>query len=337
MLLWKGLSRRAIAASIAVVLLAGCLGNGARVIPPAGGGGVTSGTRTPLTTRARKYDGLVFVSDIDSGIVWVCRPNFGDIRTGFLPPFTQLSGSSYPVQIAEDAEGTIYVANAQVDAGGDGSITEYARGSLSPSTTLTAGLNTTLGVAVDARGTVYASNELLGSIEVFPKGKTVPRATITTNLLEPAGLAVDKAGNLYIADGAANAVLRLAHGSKTPEPLHLRGLRRPMGVAVDSRGNLYVANLLAASSYVGVYPPGATRPSRSIVVRGNVKGAIGELSMLSIAPGDLLIVSAPITANTKGGPPLAVADGFAYGQTGPSWVEYDQGVSYTDVVFQPAQ
>ncbi len=333
----KGSSGRAIAASAAVVLLASCSGNGTHVVPPAAGAGELSALRLPLATRTTKYDGLVFVSDMGSSTVWVCRPNFGDIRRGFLPPFTQLNGTSNPSQIAVDREGTIYVANAQVDASGAGSITEYLRGSLSPSRTLTAGLNTTLGVAVDALGTVYASNELLGSIEVFPRGKTLPSATITANLLGPAGLAVDKTGNLYIADGAANAVLRLPRGSKTPEPLHLVGLRRPMGVAVDSRGNLYAANLLGLASYVGVYAPGAVNPSRSIVVRGSDSRSIGEPSLLSIGPSDLLIASAPLTLDYRffGGP--AAADGFAYGQNRPNWIEYDQGISYGDAVFQPAQ
>ncbi len=232
--------------------------------------------------------------------MWICPANGGDVRHGYLPPTGQLEGVSNPSQLAVDGEGTIYVANAQVDASGAGAIGEYPRGATSPARTLTSGLNTTTGVAVDSDGTVYASNKYLGSIVVFAKGKSAPKERITTNLAGPDGLAVDKAGDLFIADSSANDVLELAHGSKTPHSLHLQKLARPVGVAVDSRGRLFVSNLLAQSSLVAVYPPGATTPKQTIVVPGPPYGSestIAESAMLSITkPGDYLIASAPDSA-----------------------------------------
>ncbi|HEX3369676.1 MAG TPA: hypothetical protein VHS56_08885, partial [Candidatus Cybelea sp.] len=153
-----------------------------------------------------KYNGQVFVSDLDNATVWICPTNFKDIQRGYLAGTGQLQGVSNPSQIAVDTKGTIYVANAQVDASGAGSIGEYPRGATSPARTLTTGLNTTTGVAVDSDGNVYASNKYLGSVVVFPRGKSVPSETITANLVGPDGLAVDEHDNLYIADSSANDV-----------------------------------------------------------------------------------------------------------------------------------
>jgi sugar lactone lactonase YvrE len=330
---------RAIAASAAFALLAGCGGSGMRVAPP------TFGTSNRASARndSGRFAGLVFVSDLDSNAVWVCPTNFGDIRQGFLAPTKQLQGVANPVQIALDRQGTIYVANSQTDASGAGSVTEYPRGKLSPSRTLTAGLNTSTGVAVDAAGTVYVSNKFVGSIEVFPKGKSVPSGTITANLTGPDGLAVDRMGDLFIADGSANDVLKLARGTKTPQSLHLKHLSRPVGVAVDSHDNLYVSSLAGASSNVAVYASGSTTPSRAFLVPGPIygsEGTIGEPVMLSIAPGDLLIASAFITLALVQGEWFGytpTVDGFASGQSQPLWSVNDIGVAGSDAVFQPAK
>ena len=156
----------------------------------------------------------------------LCTAN-KNIRTGYLPSSNQLQGVSNPSQLAVDAHGTLYVANAQTDASGAGSIAIYPRGATSPTRTLTAGLNTTEGVAVDSAGTVYASNKYQASIVVFAKGKSAPQATIKKNLVGPDGLAVDKAGNLYIADSSANDVLKLSPKSKVPQSLHLKNFCGP--------------------------------------------------------------------------------------------------------------
>jgi sugar lactone lactonase YvrE len=326
-----------------VALLAGCSGAGTPL-----GGVAPYGQQSSSATRAAhatQFDGNVFVADLVNDSVWICPANFHDIRNGFTFPTGQLSGVSNPVQIAVDRDGTIYVANAQTDATGAGSVTIYPRGQTTPARTLTAGLNTSMGVAVDSAGTVYVSNKLFGSIEVFRKGKSVPSATITANLKGPDGLAVNRAGDVFVADSAANDVLVLAHGTKTPKSLGLRGLTRPTGIAVDARGNLYVANLLGTSSNIAVYAPHATKPSRAFVVRGPY-ALVDQPLMLSIAPGDMLIVSAFSSLRRIQGVWSeygAVASGYPSGQSRPAWREFNQSfnygefVVYDDAVFAPAR
>lgn len=323
----------------ALALLTACGGAGSGVAPPAG---AAAAARID-GGNAGRYDGVVFVSDEDSNAVWICSANGGDIRRGFLPPTSQLNGVSDPAQMAVDGQGTLYVANAQINASGAGAIAEYPRGATSPARTLTTGLNTTTGVAVDSTGTVYASNKYWGSIVVFAKGKSAPSKTIKKNLSGPDGLTVDKAGDLFIADSSANDVLELKRGSSTPQSLHLEGLSRPVGIAVDRHGNLYVSNYLGASSNVGVYAQGSTTPSRTIVVPGppyNSESTIAESMMVSVSkPGDVLIASAPLSLALIGGEewfgyaPAIV--GYAAGTTQPAWSVFN--VTGDDAVFQPAK
>jgi sugar lactone lactonase YvrE len=324
----------------ALALLTACGGAGSPVAPPAG---VSAAAPAIHGGATKGYDGIVFVSDEDDNAVWICSANLGDIRRGFLPPSGQLNGVSDPAQMAVDAQGTLYVANAQTDASGAGEIAEYPRGTTSPARMLTTGLNTTTGVAVDSSGTVYASNKYWGSIVVFPKGKNAPSETIKKNLSGPDGLSVDKTGDLFIADSTANDVLELMHGSKTPQSLHLKGLGRPVGVALDRRGNLFVSNYLGASSNVTVYARGSTSPSKTIVVPGppyNSESTIAEPMMLSVSnPGDVLIASAPLSLALIGGQEwfgyTSAIVGYLSGQAQPAWSVYN--IFGDDSVFQPAK
>lgn len=322
----------------ALALLTACSGIGSHVAPAAPG----SGAAAQAARGHGGYNGTVFVSDLDSGAVWICPVNFKDIRLGYLAETGQLQGVSDPSQLAVDSQGTLYVANAQVDPTGAGEIAEYPRGATSPTVTLKTGLNTTTGVAVDSRGTVYASNKYFGSILAFPKGKSVPSERITANLAGPDSLAVDAHDNLYIADSSANDVMELTRGSKTPRSLNLKKLARPTGIALDSHGNIFVANDLGANSTVTMYPPGSTSPKETIVVPGppysSSEGSTAEPAMLSVTkPGDIVIASAPLSLALIGGQewfgyaPAVV--GYASGKTQPLWSQY-QTTGY-DTVFQP--
>jgi DNA-binding beta-propeller fold protein YncE len=327
--------------TVAAAVLAGCAGAGTS----SGGLAPNGESAAARAEHATQYDGRVFVSDLVNDSVWICPANFHDIRNGFTFPTGQLSGVSNPVQIAIDRDGTIYVANSQTDATGAGAVTIYPRGHTAPVRTLTAGLNTSMGVAVDSAGTVYVSNKLLGSIEIFRKGASVPSATITANLKGPDGLAVNRAGDLFVADSSANDVLMLVHGAKAPKSLGLSDLTRPTGIAVDAHDNLYVANLLGTSSSIAVYAPHATKPSREFAVRGPYR-LVDQPLMLSIAAGDMLIVSAFSSLRRIKGVWSAygaVATGYASGESRPSWREFNQSfnygefITYDDAVFAPAR
>ncbi len=293
-----------------------------------------------VATTPAKLKGILFISDTDAGNVWLWRTD--DLRLGVKQPFDKLQGISYPVQMAVDASGTLYVANAQTGITGAGAVTIYPRGKRTPSRTLSAGLNTATGVAVDSAGSVYVSDKYAGSIVKFLKGQTTPAMTFSENLVGPDGLAVDRADNLFIADSSANDVLELEHGTKIARSLHLKELSRPLGIAVDSKGNIYVSNLLGQHSRINVYSPGATRPIRSFLEYGPVLlgATVGQPMMLSVAPGDILLASAYLSLGYSNGSGWIGADGvlaaYAAGQSQAMWSLYP-GVDLTtdDAVFQP--
>jgi hypothetical protein len=181
------------------------------------------------------------------------------------PPIGSIStGIKYPIQIAADGAGTLYVANR------DGpTVTEYPRGQTVPSVTLSQGLISPLGVAVDSAGTVYVSNQCSKqSILEYPAGSQKPSARIRRGLGCPVGLALDKAQNLYIADSYLRTVLEVAKGTRRVKNLNLAGLVWPQSVAFDGNGDMFVSDVLtkAPSGAVRVYHPGQTQPFRQITV-----------------------------------------------------------------------
>jgi hypothetical protein len=112
------------------------------------------------------------------------------------------TGLAFPVGIAVDTSGIIYVANAATDA-----ITEYAKnssGNVSPINTISGpstGLNTPFGIALDSSGLIYVANAggYEGnnvSVTVYAAnatGNAIPVTTIAgslTQLARPHGVAV---------------------------------------------------------------------------------------------------------------------------------------------------
>lgn len=126
--------------------------------------------------------------------------------TGNMTPVAVIVGSNtglaFPVGIAVDTSGIIYVANAATDA-----ITEYAKnssGNVSPINTISGpstGLNTPFGIALDSSGLIYVANAggYEGnnvSVTVYAAnatGNAIPVTTIAgslTQLARPHGVAV---------------------------------------------------------------------------------------------------------------------------------------------------
>jgi sugar lactone lactonase YvrE len=130
-------------------------------------------------------------------------------RQGFVNGQCLKSEFNYPIGIAIDASGNMYVADSgnnlirkistsgQVStfAGGGYSTTGYGDG-----TGTNASFNTPTGIAMDNLGNLYVSDVGDGSIR-----KITPQAVVTTIVPlgpfeRPTGLAVDASNNLYVVD-----------------------------------------------------------------------------------------------------------------------------------------
>ncbi len=93
--------------------------------------------------------------------------------------------------------GNLYVAN-----NGDATVSVFAPGSTTPTSTLT-GLNDPAALAFDAEGNLYVANAGAtatdGSVSVFAPGSTTPTSTLM-GLSDPTALAFDAHGTLYVAN-----------------------------------------------------------------------------------------------------------------------------------------
>ncbi|MGD0120114.1 MAG: beta-propeller fold lactonase family protein, partial [Candidatus Binatus sp.] len=229
---------------------------------------------------------------------------------GNVAPIATISGAatglSYPIGIALDSSGNVYVGNAETANAGSNpssaSITVYPAGSHGNAAPIDviAGENTDLdypqGIALDSAGNLYAEgyvSEVGYSINTYPagsNGNVSPTATIAgadTGLYGPFGIALDSGRNIYVSN---NYVESSERGSVTVYPAGSSGNAVPTvtitssytgidyasGIAVDSKGNIYVANELGGATEDGsitIYSAGsfATGPPIATIAGDNTE------------------------------------------------------------------
>jgi hypothetical protein len=191
-----------------------------------------------------------------------------------------------PSQIATDAVGNVYVA----DAGFKG-VLMFAAGSGTSGTPVSigTGLTAPTGVAVDGAGDVFIADS--GSVYEVPFGpnglNAAGQVTLASGLGANLRLAVDGPGSIYVADPTNQRVVRLGYlGGTGPgilsqsEVFLTSGFTSPSDVAVDSNNNLYVidgANLFELTA-------GSGSPTTLL---NNLSGATG----LAIDPSGAIYVS----------------------------------------------
>jgi len=170
------------------------------------------------------------------------------------------TGIDYPVGVAVDKSGTLYVANIE-----NSSITVYPAGSSSPSLTITTGLSSPYGIAVDSSGDIFASNLGTNAVVGYKAGATSPYETISfSSLGQPVGVGVDGENNVWVACDSTNAVYEIPAGSSTPQNSELADLNGPIGISFGKKDVIYVSNFGADPSNVAIYTYGTTSPSGKI-------------------------------------------------------------------------
>ncbi len=227
----------------------------------------------------------------DSGRLTVYRAE----SNGNVAPIATISGHrtglAYPVGIALDSGGNIYVANyytanTRSDLKYDSSITVYPAGSNgnAPPSAVIAGDNTGLsypqGIALDSSGNLYAEgygNGVGYSVNVYPEGSNgnvSPSASIAgadTGMDGPFAIALDSSGNIYVLNsyggtaqlGSVTAYPAGSSGDTVPTATITSNFTRlpfASGIAVDSPGNIYVTNTLSGAGEdfsIEIYPAGS--------------------------------------------------------------------------------
>jgi hypothetical protein len=235
----------------------------------------TSASSPALQTNAATFQrdagakNVVYVSNILSNVTVFPA----SIHDGNPSPLETIDdGTTRPLGIWVDREGTLYVANG-VNGNNPVSVAEYKRGKTSPYRVIENGLVAPEAVAVGGDGTVYVNDvheTSTGVVVVYGRGKLTPERTITlpdpAYALQPGGMAFDATGNLLAATLApvnnAVHVFSIAPGSSQPVDLGLQSAGGP-AIAVDGAGYLYASGTPNDDGTVAVYAPGATSPSRT--------------------------------------------------------------------------
>ena len=228
-------------------------------------------------------DGLIYVADADShtirkitaaGVVTTVAGAPG--RKGSTDGVGAAARFYYPVGVAVDAGGTLYLTDAdnhtirKIAAAGDVSTVVGMPGSKGSTDGpgATARFNRPSGVAVDATGTLYVADTFNHTIrKVTPAGVVTTWAGVAghkgstdgpgavARFYHPAAVAIDAQGALYVADNGNQTIRKITpsgmvttlagtagrSGSADGEGASAR-FHFPVGVAVDARGNVYVAD-----------------------------------------------------------------------------------------------
>jgi hypothetical protein len=266
----KTLSHRALVAASALAFASACssnstavsLGQATRILP---GPAVTGSIVVPAVPRqshlphvwpAGKHRPILFVANLPDNEVVMYDP-----KTPNPSPEGSISdGMNYPVGVAVDKKGSLYVANE-----GNSTITIYPAGQSSPSLTISTGLDSNYDVTVDSNGDVFAGNLGDDTVVGYKAGATSPFETIDfSNLGQPVGVAADSKNNIWVACDSTNAIYIIPAGSSKPQNSNFSDVAGPIGISFGKHDVTYVANFGATPSAVEIYTYGSKTPSGSI-------------------------------------------------------------------------
>lgn len=170
-------------------------------------------------------------------------------------------GISYPLGLAFDSKQNLYVSNYPA------AITVYAKGSTSPSETITGGgMTDPFGLAIDKSGNLYIADFGVDQILEVKAGTTTVVNSGLTGVDEPLGLAIDeKTGYLWETTGQSNAVNIYDPSTSTSPIKTFNGNGDPYSISLENHGKpkaeVAIGDISTASVYAfkaGSYTPYAT-------------------------------------------------------------------------------
>ncbi len=183
---------------------------------------------------------------------------------------TFASGSIYPVGLAFDEAGNLFVGWANA---GSGAVYKFTPAGVR--TTFASGLNYPSGLAFDKAGNLFAD---AGSGAVYKFTPTGARTTFASGLFDPGALAFDSAGNLFVVDRGFDYdfVSYAAVYKFTPSGVRSTVVSEnnqhhypvPQALAIDGADNLFVGWANAGSGAVYKFTPAGVRTTFASGVSG---------------------------------------------------------------------
>lgn len=171
---------------------------------------------------------------------------------------TITDGISNPLGVAIDKAGTLYVSNYPA------AITEYPKGSTTPSKTITGGgMSEPFGLALDKSGNLYIADFGAAAVFELPAGGQYVTNLNLQGLGEPLGLAIDeKTGFLWETGGSGNIINIYDIGASTNPIMTIPGAGFPYAIALQNRGkpNGEVVASDINTHEVYAYMPGSYTP-----------------------------------------------------------------------------
>ncbi|HTA54922.1 MAG TPA: hypothetical protein VK755_09305 [Candidatus Acidoferrales bacterium] len=176
------------------------------------------------------------------------------------------NGIVNPVGLSMDRVGNLYVANFGHGTC-CGSVTEYAPGGQSPSSTYNNNMVAARGVTVDRLGNVYEADES-GYVNEYFQGLNYATASCPSpgSNLRAAALAVDAGGDVFVSYlelSGPGPLYEYKGGLNGCNATYLVSVGSP-DIVLDSNENLIVANFNSSPPSVDVLDPPYTAISREI-------------------------------------------------------------------------
>lgn len=179
---------------------------------------------------------------------------------------TITDGLDSPLGLAVDKSGTLYVSNV-------GAIQEYAKGSTTPTKTVTGGgMTNPFGVALDKKQNLYIADFIAAKVFELPKGGSSVTSLNLQGLSEPIGVAFDASGNLWVTNGNGGNITVYPPGQTSPSETITSGYTDPYAIT-SGNGTVAAANSALPNTAVyayksGYYTPYATLTKGIVSVTG---------------------------------------------------------------------
>jgi hypothetical protein len=179
--------------------------------------------------------------------------------TGLANGKSSQAAFNFPISVASDSSGTIYVADLynhalrKVNVNGDVS-TLAGDGVIGQQNGYSARFNEPWGVAVDPSNNVYVADRWNNQIrKISPDGFVTTFAgsgqqgnqngsVSSASFYWPFGIALDKSGNLYISERGNGSIRKISANNTVTTLTGNVMIRGAAGVAVDSVGNVFVVD-----------------------------------------------------------------------------------------------